>query len=304
VACSPKSLRLGIEYTDSTIYEVTQLERVFTESRRYDILHFHTGHLHFPTSRRIGVPHVTTLHGRLDFPEFCELFRVFADVPVVSISDSQREPVVSAPWRATVYHGLPLGLYSLNEHPGDYFAFVGRISPEKRVDRAIEIAERVGLPLKIAAKVDKRDQAYHEEHIAPLLSRPHVEFVGDIGDAEKQELIGGARALLFPIDWPEPFGLAMIEAMACGTPVIAWRHGSVPEVMLDGVTGFIVDSMDGAVVAASSIESVDRAGCRAYFERRFSAARMAEDYERVYRNLIMGCAPGPQAGTQGSLVGA
>ncbi len=303
VACTPRALRLGIEYHDETVYEVLQLERVFAEARRYDIIHFHTRHLHYPTSRRLGIPHVTTQHGRLDLPEHGALLRAFGDIPLVSISDSQRGPVPSACWQATIHHGLPFDLYRPVPEAGGYFAFLGRISPEKRIDRAIEIAAAVGAPLKVAAKIDKADREYYESRIRPLLDHPLVEYVGDIGDAEKQGLLGGARALLFPIDWPEPFGLAMIEAMACGTPVIAWRNGSVPEVIADGVSGIIVDSMGSAVEGARRVGALDRGACRACFEQRFTAARMAEEYERVYRHLIMG--NGVRSGAaQGSLVGA
>jgi len=287
VACTPIALRLGVEYTDASVYEVAQLERVFRDAHRFDIIHFHTGHLHYPTTRRLGIPHVTTQHGRLDMPELKHLYRAFHDTPVVSISDAQRKPVPHANWQATVHHGLPLDLYRPNMRGGDYFAFIGRISPEKRVDRAIRIAEAVGVPLRIAAKVDPADRAYYEREIRPMLDSPLVEFVGEVNDEGKQALVGGAKALLFPIDWPEPFGLVMIEAMACGTPVIAWRNGSVPEVMEHGVSGLVVDSMEEAIEAARHVGRIDRAGCRRCFEQRFSASRMAEDYERIYRHLII-----------------
>jgi glycosyltransferase involved in cell wall biosynthesis len=303
VECAPKALRLGVAYTDASIYEVSQLERVFQEARRYDLIHFHTGHLHYPTSRRLGVPHVTTLHGRLDLPEFEHLFEVFSDVPVISISNDQRRPVPHANWQATIYHGLPADLYRPNLEPGGYLAFVGRISIEKRVDRAIEIAKAVGVPLRIAAKVDKADQAYFEG-IKHLFDDPLVEFLGDVTDEGKQELIGGARALLFPIDWPEPFGLTMIEAMACATPVIAWRNGSVAEVMRNQVTGFVVESMEEAIEATARVGEIDRRACRAAFETRFLASRMAEEYEHVYRHLIMGGRTSAPPSGERSLVSA
>lgn len=305
VACTPKALRLGTTYTDATIYETAQIERVFRQARRFDVIHFHTSHLHYPTSSRLGVPHVTTLHGRLDLAELPGLYSVFSDVPLVSISDAQREPIRNANWQATVYHGLPLDLYRFTPRAEDYFAFVGRISPEKRVDRAIEIATRVGLPLRIAAKVDKADREYYEQVIRPLIEgNDLVEFVGEVNDEGKQELVGRARALLFPIDWPEPFGLVMIESMACGTPVIAWRNGSVPEVMRDGESGFIVESIDQAVEAARRIGEVSRDGVRAYFESRFSVSRMAQDYENVYRHLMLHRRTAPRAERLWSLVGA
>jgi glycosyltransferase involved in cell wall biosynthesis len=228
---------------------------------------------------------VTTLHGRLDPPELGPLYDEFRDVPLVSISDAQRRPLPAANWQATVYHGLPLDLYQCRERPDDYLAFVGRVSPEKRVDRAVEIARRAGLRLKIAAKVDDVDTAYFHCDIEPLLNDPVVEFVGEIGEGEKGALMGGARAVLFPIDWPEPFGLVMIEAMACGTPVIAWPAGSVPEVLDDGVTGFVVDSIDGAAEAVDRAATLDRRRCRAVFEERFGIDQTAHDYLAVYRRL-------------------
>ncbi|HZW08474.1 MAG TPA: glycosyltransferase family 4 protein [Phycisphaerales bacterium] len=305
VACVPKALRLHATYDDPSAFEVIALERLLQDAARFDVIHFHTGYLHCPLVRRMGVPSVTTKHGRLDTPELAALFAAFDDVPLVSISDSQRAPAPHVNWQATIYHGLPADLYALRETPQDYFAFLGRISPEKRVDRAIEIAKAVGAPLRIAAKVDRADREYYEAVVRPLLNDPLVQFVGDIDDAGKQELVGGARALLFPIDWPEPFGLAMIEAMACGTPVIAWRNGSVPEVVTDGVSGFIVDSMEEAIAAARRIDQIDRRGCRACFEGRFLASRMADEYEIIYRRLVLErrAEASPRA-DQRSLVGA
>jgi glycosyltransferase involved in cell wall biosynthesis len=232
------------------------------------------------------VPHVTTLHGRLDLPDLVPLYQHFRDMPLVSISMAQRLPLPWANWLATVNHGLPADLYTLREEHGKYLCFVGRICPEKRVDRAIEIAERGGMPLKIAAKVDKADREYFDAVIKPLLRRPGIDYVGEVGEREKDELLGNAYALLFPIDWPEPFGLVMIEAMACGTPVIAYDRGSVSEVLDDGVTGFIVDSVGGAVDAIERTQALDRRRCRQVFDERFSVARMAHGYLAVYEQCL------------------
>ncbi|MFL5734415.1 MAG: glycosyltransferase family 4 protein, partial [Chloroflexia bacterium] len=245
-------------------------------------------YLHFPLSRRYGLPHVTTLHGRLDIPDLVPLYGEFSDMPVVSISEAQREPLAWLNWVSTVYHGFPEDLYTLNPGPGSYLAFLGRISPEKRVDRAIEIARRAGMPIKIAAKVSDVDRPYHEEVIEPLLDSDLVEFIGEIGEAEKNDFLGNAAALIFPIDWPEPFGMVMVEAMACGTPTIAYPYGSVPEVLQEGVTGFLVGSIDEAVAAVGQVPSLDRRKCRAVFEERFSATRMADDYLHIYDRLIRG----------------
>jgi glycosyltransferase involved in cell wall biosynthesis len=226
------------------------------------------------------------LHGRLDIPDLVPLYQEFQDMPVISISNGQREPLAWANWQATVYHGLPVGMYRFREKPGNYLAFLGRISPEKRVDRAIEIARRVGMPLKIAAKVDPVDRDYFESLITPLLSNSLVEFVGEISDGEKDEFLGNAYALLFPIDWPEPFGLVMIEAMACGTPVIAYRGGAVPEVLEEGHTGFIVRGLEDAVEAVRDVAQLSRKRCREVFEERFTATRMAHDYVQQFERLI------------------
>jgi glycosyltransferase involved in cell wall biosynthesis len=249
------------------------------------VIHYHVDYLHFPLSRRMSVPHLTTLHGRLDIPDLVNLYREFRDMPVVSISNAQRRPLAWANWQATIYHGLPEDLYRFRERPGTYLAFLGRISREKRVDRAIAIARRIGMPLRIAAKVDSVDQEYFETTIKPLLDGPFTEYLGEIGDGEKDEFLGNAYALLFPIDWPEPFGLVMIEAMACGTPVIAYRHGSVPELMEEGVTGFVVTQLDEAVRAAERVADLDRRACRRVFEERFTASRMAREYVAVYEKL-------------------
>ncbi len=282
IAPCERALRLSPDCRDPLAYHMIMLDEVFRRAEDFDIIHFHVDYLHFSISSRTEVAHLTTLHGRLDLPELPRVYRHFRDVPLVSISDSQRRPIWWANWRATVYHGLPEDLYSLDSNPGGYLAFIGRISPEKRVDRAIKIAQRVGMPIRIAAKVDKVDAEYFEEQIKPLLDHPLVEYIGEIGEHEKQEFLGGAYALLFPIDWPEPFGLVMIEAMACGAPVIAFRNGSVPEIIEDGRTGFVVSSIEEAAAAVRRVESLSRAECRRSFEKRFTASRMAKNYVAEY----------------------
>src|SRR6478672_3585993 len=286
-----RSLRLDKRYQGQMAQHFVMLERVFQRAGEFDIIHFHVDYLHFPLSRREAVTHVTTLHGRLDIPDLVPLYQEFREMPVISISNGQREPLPWANWQATVYHGLPADIYRFHPDPGSYLAFLGRISPEKRVDRAIEIATRVGIPLKIAAKIDRVDQDYFESEIAPLLNTSLAEFVGEIGDEEKDEFLGNAYALLFPIDWPEPFGLVMIEAMACGTPVIAYRGGAVEELMENGVTGFVVRELDQAVEATRRVRDLSRAGCREAFEKRFTAGRMADDYVDVYERMVRADAP-------------
>ena len=286
IAVCRRSLRLDRHCLDQLAHHVVMLEGVLQRSGEFDVIHFHVDYLHFPLSRRQSFPHVTTLHGRLDIPDLVPLYTEFHDMPVVSISDAQREPLPWVNWQATVYHGLPDDLYRFRAGPGSYLAFLGRISPEKRVDRAIAIAREVGIPLRIAAKVDKVDRDYFDSVVSPLLRDPLVKFVGEIGEGEKDEFLGSAQALLFPIDWPEPFGLVMIEAMACGTPVIAYRHGSVPEVTEEGGTGFIVEELEDAVEAVRRVPELSRARCREVFEERFTAARMARDYVQVYERLI------------------
>ena len=267
------------------MYYTIMMDQIVDMAHEFDVIHFHTDYLHFPISRSLGMPHITTLHGRLDLPELIPLYKRFNKVPLVSISDSQRTPLPWVNWKKTVYHGLPADLYFFQNTPQNYFAFVGRISPEKRLDRAIEIALRCETPLYVAAKIDKADQDYFNEVIKPLFNHPLVEYLGEIGEDRKRELLGNARALLFPIDWPEPFGLVMIEAFACGTPVIAYRHGAVSEVMEDGITGFVVENQKQAMQAARNIDSIDRARCREAFERSFTASLMAENYVNVYRDI-------------------
>jgi glycosyltransferase involved in cell wall biosynthesis len=288
VAVWPRSLRTDEKCQDRLALHLVQMEKVLARAHEFDVLHFHLDYLHYPVSKRQSYAHVTTLHGRLDIPELVPLYGEFKEIPIVSISDSQRKPLPWAGWVGTVYHGLPVSLYQPVRTPERYLAFLGRISPEKRVDRAIEIATQLGLRLRIAAKIDAGDQKYFEEEIRPLFSHPLVEYVGEIGDGEKQDFLGNAMALLFPIDWEEPFGLVTIEAMACGTPVIAWRRGSVPEIIEDGINGFIVDTVEQAVRTVSEIASFDRELCRRRFLSRFSATRMAEDYLAIYDRVLSG----------------
>ena len=285
IAARKRALRLDNVF-DPIAQHYVMLEEVFERAARFDIIHFHTDYLHFPLARRHSVPHLTTLHGRLDLPDLMPLYKKFSEMPVVSISNAQRKPLPRANWQGTVYHGLPVDLYDCGEKPGEYLAFVGRISPEKRLDRAIEIAARFGMRLRIAAKTDAADSNYMEQVIRPILSTSSAEFIGEIGDKDKKEFLANAYALLFPIDWPEPFGLVIIEAMACGTPVIAFRCGSVPELIQEGITGYIVDDIDGALQALGRVPTFDRRRCRRAFEEHFSASRMAQDYLGVYRRVI------------------
>jgi len=286
VAACRRSLRFDKHCIDELAHQILMLENVFQRAAQFEIVHFHADYLHFPLSRRQPITHLTTLHGRLDIPDLVPLYQEFRDMPVVSISNAQREPLPWANWQATVYHGIPADLYRFRAEPGTYLAFMGRISPEKRVDRAIEIAKQVQIPLKIAAKVDRVDKDYFKLVVEPLLGEPLVEFVGEISEGEKVDFLGNAYALLFPIAWPEPFGLVMIEAMACGTPVIAYRSGAVPEVMEEGYTGFIVEELKDAVEAVRRVPELSRKRCREVFEQRFTATRMAHDYVRVYERLI------------------
>jgi glycosyltransferase involved in cell wall biosynthesis len=281
-----RALRLDKRCIDHFAHHVLLMEKVFQVASDFDIIHWHIDYFHFPLSRRHPYPQLTTLHGRLDLPDLVPLYKEFTEMPVVSISDAQRAPLPWANWQATVYHGYPIDTYRFAESPGEYLAFLGRICPEKRVDTAIAIAKEVGMPLKIAAKVDKVDEVYFADQIKPLLDHPSVDYVGEIGEGEKSDFLGGAAALLFPIDWPEPFGLVMIEAMACGTPVIARNRGSVPEVLEQGVTGFICDGVEDSVLAVKRLDTLSRKRCREVFESRFTVTRMAEDYMKLYERAI------------------
>ncbi len=268
---------------------IRELGMVFSRASDFDVIHCHVDYLAFPFDGLTATPTVHTIHGRLDLPHLIPVYRQFSTVPLVSISDAQRAPLepLGVRWAGTVYHGLPVERYAFAPEDRGYLAFLGRIAPEKQADLAIEIARRVGLPLKIAAKVDATDREYFNQVVAPLLDDPLVEFLGEIGEDDKPAFLGGARALLFPIDWPEPFGLVMIEAMACGTPVVARPCGSVPEVVVHGRTGFLASSLVEMAEAVNRIDEIDRAECRRHVEQRFSVARMAEDYERIYRRLAI-----------------
>jgi glycosyltransferase involved in cell wall biosynthesis len=285
VACCPEALRLDPNSVDRLAHHVVQLERVLAQADRFDLVHWHVDYLHYPLSVRQHYAHLTTLHGRLDIPDLAAIYEHYAGVPVVSISDAQRAPMPWINWVGTVYHGVPESLYRFQSKPGTYLAFLGRISPEKRVDRAIRIAEATGIPLKVVAKVDPADREYFAS-IEPLLQSPMVEFLGEIGDREKSEFLGGALGLLFPIDWPEPFGLAVIESLACGTPVVAYDRGSLGELLGSGDGGFLVRGFDEAVRAVLALPVIDRRGCRRLFLERFTARRMAADYVRLYQRLI------------------
>jgi len=288
IAPTPTALRLDPGATDSLSPHVIELAQVFQRAGDFDVIHCHVDYLAFPFGRFVETPTLHTLHGRLDLPFLAPIFRYFRDVAVVSISDAQRAPLqhLDVAWAGTVYHGLPLEAYPFSAAGGRYLAFLGRICPEKGPDVAIEVAKRAGLPLKIAAKVDAVDRAYFEQTIRPLLDHPLIEFIGEIVDEDKVRFLGDALAVLFPIDWPEPFGLVMIEALACGTPVIARERGSVPEILVHGRTGFVADTLDELVNAVKRIDILDRAACRRHVETRFTATRMGDDYEEIYRRLL------------------
>jgi len=287
IACCDMALRLNPDVRDPLPYQVKMMDEVRRRADEFDVLHFHVDFLQYPLAAAFSDRIVTTLHGRLDLPDLKPFYSAFPHYPLVSVSHDQRRPMPPVNWAGVVHHGLPKDLLPFVARPkGDYLVFLGRISCEKRPDRAIEIATRAGMKLKIAAKIDRADQDYWDVVIKPLVvSHPNVEYIGEINEQQKAEFLGQARALLFPIDWPEPFGLVMIEAMACGTPVIAFRNGSTPEVIDDGVTGFIVNDLQEAVAAVRAVKKLDRAGVRAAFEERFSAERMALDYLAVYRDL-------------------
>lgn len=297
VACSSTGLRLDPQVRDFHAYTLLELGEVYRLAGTFDLIHNHNDYLAFPFARLSATPTVTTTHGRLDIPEVQSLYRAFPEQPLVSISDAQREPLPDQHWLATVYNGIDLSHYHFRPDPGRYLVFLGRIAPEKRPDRAIEIARDVGMPLLIAAKVDAVDQAYYEQAIKPLIeSSALIEYIGEVNEREKDELLGNAFAYLFPIDWPEPFGLTMVEAMATGTPVIGTRVGSVREVVVDGVTGYVRETLHDLIEAVGLVERLDRAACRAHVERHFSAAAMADGYERVYRALLDPVLPSLDAG--------
>lgn len=282
----PEALRLDAKCEDMLAPHIVQLKKVLEMEKEFDIIHFHTDYLNFLIEDLLNTPHLTTLHGKLTIPELQMVYNAFGEQPVVSISNHQRLPLPQANFIGTIHHGIPEDLFKKGNGEGKYLAFLGRISPEKRCDRAIEMAIASNIPLVIAAKVDKADKEYFKEKIEPMLQHPLVSFIGEINEDQKQEFLGKAKALLFPIDWPEPFGLVMIEAMACGTPVIAWNKGSVPEIIEDGENGFIVNSMEEAVDAISKLDLLDRNRVRSNFEERFTASRMAADYLELYRQII------------------
>jgi glycosyltransferase involved in cell wall biosynthesis len=286
VPCSPRALRLDEGVHDHVPHTLIMLEHVRQLAAEFDLLHFHVDLLHFPLFRHISRRTLTTLHGRLDLPDLQPFFQEFFDLPLVSISLAQRAPLPPVDWAGNVPHGIPADLLPYEPNPsGDYLAFLGRISPEKRVDRAIEIARRAGLPLRVAAKIDRVDREYHEK-LGDMLQDPLVTFLGEVGDQDKPSFLGNARALLFPIDWPEPFGLVLIEAMACGTPVIAYPCGSVPEIVEDGITGFIVNDIEAGGRAVEAAQGLDRARIRERFDQRYTVDRMSEDYLVIYRRLL------------------
>ncbi|WP_219847912.1 glycosyltransferase family 4 protein [Sphingobacterium gobiense] len=286
IACVDEGLRLKRHCNDPLAYHIIQMEKLSTRINEFDILHFHTDYLHFPFSNMLEIPSVTTLHGRLDIPELQDIYHTFPYQNLISISENQRLPIPQGNFVKTIYHGLPTNLHHQGKGRGEYLAFLGRISPEKGVERAVEIALATNTKLKIAAKIDKTDFAYYEEKVKFLLDHPLIEYIGEISEQQKTEFLGSAKALLFPIDWPEPFGLVMIEAMACGTPVIAFNRGSVPEIMEDQVTGFIVDSVTEAIEAVSRLKYLSKMDIRRVFERRFTAAHMADNYIDVYHSLV------------------
>ncbi len=288
-ACCPRGLRLDPEARDTVAYTMVQLGEAYGQASDFDLIHNHIDYLAFAFARLSQTPTITTTHGRMDLAEVRRLYMIFPEQPLVSISDSQRNPLPGVNWTRTVYNGIDLDHFHYEATGGDYLVFLGRISPEKRPDRAIELARDVGMRLIVAAKVDPADQAYYEHAIMPLLrSSSLIEYIGEVNEQEKNKLLGGAFAYLFPIDWPEPFGLTMVEAMATGTPVVAYRAGSVPEVILDGVTGFICDSFTDMAAAIPRAGSLDRASCRAHVEQFFSAGAMADGYEQAYQQLLAG----------------
>ena len=299
VPCAPRALRLSEIAAQGIAYTTGQLGRVSRMAREFDLIHSHIDYLGFPCARLLSIPVVTTLHGRLDLPELLNVFREFPEAPVISISNAQRCPLPNANWVGTVYNGIDLSHFTLREAGGRYLAFLGRISPEKGPDRAIAIARAVGMPLRIAAKVDPVDRAYFAEVVEPLLADPLVDYIGEIGEKDKDEFLGDAYAYLFPIDWPEPFGITMIEALACGTPVIALGRGSVPEVLVDGTTGYICETVDEMIAAVAKIPLIDRRACRAHVTGRFSVDIMAAGYQAIYADLLGASARLPTSPLEG-----
>ena len=289
-----RALRLNPNAVDYLTYHILMLEQVLQRARDFDVIHFHIDYLHFPFSRRSNTAQVTTLHGRLDLADLVPLYREFVEMPAVSISTSQRKPLPWINWVGTVHHGLPENLYTFREPAGKYLAFLGRISPEKGVDQAIEIARRTGMEIKIAAKVDRVDREYFQAIVKPLLADPSVEYVGEIGEREKDEFLGNALALLAPINWAEPFGLVFLEALACGTPVVAYNRGSVPELLEHEVTGFVVEDLEEAVEAIPRLSKISRRACRRHFEKYFTAPRMSEAYVSIYKQLAESCSRPPE----------
>jgi len=288
VPVCPRALRLGKPRPDPVAAQAALLEAVAQRADEFDVIHAHIDWLHLPIVQRAGIPFLTTLHGRLDLPGLSDMIRIFPTAPYVSISDNQRIPLAGAKWLGTVYHGMPKRLLKPSFRPGQYLAFLGRLTHEKGAHIAIRIAQATGMPLRIAAKVPRDHRSYFKEHLEPLIDGKNIRLVGEVDDRRKQGFLDGAAALLFPINWPEPFGLVMIEAMACGTPIIAFRAGSVPEVIDDGVTGFIVDSEEEAVRAVGRVGKLNRREIRRIFEQRFTARRMADDYVDIYRQLTDG----------------
>jgi len=291
VAGWPQALRFDQNLRDAMAPPMLQMEKVYQHAHEFDVLHGHLDYWPFSLLSRQPTPFLTTLHGRLDLPELTEVYDCFADTPLVSISDAQRRPLPRGNFVATVHHGLPPNLLTPRSMQRDYLAFLGRICPEKSPDRAIRIARAAGMKLKIAAKIDRVDRDYFETQIRPLIDGDQIEMIGEIGDAEKPAFLGGAKAMLLPIDWPEPFGLVMIEAMACGTPTIAFPAGSVPEVIDDGVTGFVVPDEAAAVAALGRLDRLSSIAIRARFEQRFTARRMVEDYLDLYRHMALKTRP-------------
>lgn len=299
--CCPTALRLDPACRDPLAPHVRMLGQVYQQASAFDVIHCHTDYLGLPLTRGSRTPTVLTLHGRLDIPDITPLYEEYGEVPLVSISDAQRVHLPRGNWVATVPHGLPPELYTFHPRPGSYLVFLGRISPEKRPDSAIRVACRAGVPLRIAAKVDKVDQEYFESTIRPLLAHPLIDYLGEVGEHQKNALLGQALALLFPIDWPEPFGLTMVEALACGTPVIARRRGSVPEILREGHTGLVCETEEEMMDAVRRVAGLDRAGCRREFERRFTALGMAQRYLQVYERVVAAPVQSPrgEAGTSG-----